>query len=276
MHCLGKRAIGQPKRCPSCDHSESEIVQRKYVVSELRKCLRCKLLFRYPLDSLGDNYEFYQDQYKQGFTSECPSEEELTALLRNGFKNHEKDYSAYLSVMQALGIGSGMRVIDYGCSWGYGSWQLQQAGYDVQGYELSLPRAEFGREHLRLPIVDSVGQIRGGADVFFSAHVLEHVPSIQEVVEQAKRWIKPGGWFIGFTPNGSDEFRRRNEAGFRTLWSRVHPNVLTGEFYQQLFPENPVLLASDPYPIDILRQWDRKSRVVLPLSGTELLSAVIL
>lgn len=127
-------------RCPSCGSTESGLVQRKYFVTELRKCRQCKLLYRYPTDSEEDNSAFYQNSYDEGFTTNLPSEAELKILLLRGFQGHEKDSGTYLEVMRALKVRPGSKVIDFGCSWGYGSWQLQQAGFSVQGYEISRAR----------------------------------------------------------------------------------------------------------------------------------------
>jgi 2-polyprenyl-3-methyl-5-hydroxy-6-metoxy-1,4-benzoquinol methylase len=271
-----KRLRGQPKRCPSCGGPQSDFVQRKYLVTELRKCRSCRLLFRYPFDTAEENQRFYQEDYSQGFTSDCPSDDELRQLLETGFRNHQKDYSIYLKVLQALGIMPGARLVDFGSSWGYGVWQFQQAGYEVQGFEISRSRARFGREKLGVNIADSFDQISGDADAFFSAHVLEHVPSIQEVIAKAAGCVKPRGLFVAFTPNGSADFRRQNEADFRKLWNKAHPNFLTNEFYERVFAEKPLLLASHPYEFEQIGAWDRRARRSLSLAGNELLGVTVL
>jgi len=215
-------------------------------------------------------------RYSQGFTTDFPEDDELERLKQSRFRNHEKDYSVYLQVLKALGITPGVRVIDFGCSWGYGTWQLQQAGYQVQGYEISQSRANYGIEKLRVPIVTSAEQIKGNFDVFFSAHVLEHVPSVQNVVTLARNLLKPKGIFIAFTPNGSAEFRRRDERRFRKLWGMVHPNVLDDEFYRTLFSGNPLVLASSPYDTEGIAHWKKSSLMVLSLAGDELMAASVL
>jgi hypothetical protein len=142
-----KRLSGLPIKCPSCGGMESGLVQRKYVVTELRKCSSCRLLFRYPGDSGDDNQEFYQVGYSQGPTTELPSPSQLSVFLKNGFRSDDPTITAYLNysrcveILRSLDVPVGARVVDFGSSWGYGTLQFQKAGYEAIGYEISEPRA---------------------------------------------------------------------------------------------------------------------------------------
>src|SRR5438093_11980901 len=140
--CLKKRVTGQTCRCPSCHCALSDLLAKKYLVSELRLCRQCKLLFRYPLDCEDETYAFYQSGYTQ---TDCPSDPELKELLSREFRAHERDYSEYISVLRDVGLMPGNRILDYGCSWGYGTWQLQAAGFNTQAFEISEPRARYAR-----------------------------------------------------------------------------------------------------------------------------------
>lgn len=111
--------------------------------------------------------------------------------------------------------------------------------------------------------------------MFFSSHVLEHVPSVRQVFKLARRVTKQGGLFIAFTPNGSEPFRRRDEQSFKWLWGEVHPNILTDEFYRNLFSGVPLLLASPPYDYREIGNWDRACRKEFELAGNELLAVAV-
>jgi len=261
--------------CPNCGSSHSILFERKYVVTELRECTDCRLLFRYPTDSESDNAAFYQQDYTEGFTTDCPTNEQLATLLKNRFRGTEKDYSTYISILRSLGVRPGAQVFDYGCSWGYGAWQLREAGYCLQGYEISKGRAAFANEKLGLNVSSSMPSAAASFDVFFSAHVLEHVPSIQHVIDSAKKLLRQGGLFVSFTPNGSEPFRRSNRLAFSTSWGKVHPNIITDTFYQKAFAASPLLLASSPFNLDVLTSWERRGNLLLDLSGPELLAAAV-
>ena len=138
------------------------------------------------------------------------------------------------------------KVLDYGCSWGYGVYQLCTAGYNTVGYEISVPRMRYGIEKLGITGFTDVGKITGDLDVFFSAHVLEHVPDLNAVFDVAKKLLKPGGIFIAVTPNGSVSFRKKMPFNFHRLWGKVHPILLTDEFITANLNQHLILMGSMP------------------------------
>ncbi len=266
---------GRGRACPSCGCTESSVAARKYVVTALRRCRACELLFRAPTTDAGESGRFYQRAYAQGFTTAMPAPAELEALTASGFRGTEKDYSTNVAVLQALGCGAGARVFDYGCSWGYGSWQLMRAGYSVSAFEISVPRADYARSRLGIDVHATLDAVRGPFDVFFSSHVLEHLPSVAEAIRLAKRLVRPGGWFVAHTPNGSEAYRVVNPRGWMGSWGLVHPNLLDDRFYLRAFGDVPLLIASSPYDfLAIARSSAQNSAepTVLDLRGPELLA----
>lgn len=275
MTCASKLATKERFYCPSCGFENAATISRKYVVTALKRCGRCDLLFRTPTTTSAENEAFYQESYHQGFTSDTPSDEALRSLIANNFAGSEKDYASYIKVLAALGAKPGDRLLDFGCSWGYGSWQLKKHGYDVVAFEISKPRCRYAREKLEVAAYDGLDDVKGeGFDVFFSAHVLEHVPAISDVFALARKKLKPGGLFLAFTPNGSSAYRNRQDGAWQQLWGMVHPNFLDDQFYRKAFPN--VLLASDPYDYEAIKaQWaDGKTPSRLKLDGVELMAAV--
>src|SRR5919109_1153406 len=111
-------------------------------------------------------------QFEQDFTTNCPDDHILTDLMRRQFKGTEKDYTVYIDVLKAVGIQPGRILYDYGCSWGYGSYQFAQAGYRVYSYEIGASRADFAAEKLGCQMLSEPEQIPDKADCFFSAHVI--------------------------------------------------------------------------------------------------------
>jgi len=271
--CVKKQLAGEGFACPSCGDSNFMFVDRKYLVTSLRRCKNCQLLFRAPTTNLEENALFYQDAYTQGFTTDIPSDLQLEKFLDNGFIGTERDYSTYIELVRNASDTNRNRVFDFGCSWGYGSWQFSQNGFDVESFEISKPRAEFARNRLGVKVHTSLSTVSGLFDVVFSAHVLEHVPSVQESIKFGFSILKPGGIFIAVTPNGSAEFRKRNPKSWHKLWGLVHPNFLDGGFYKSFFADNSYLLASSPYSIQEIKSWylHGNENCVGDLSGDELL-----
>jgi 2-polyprenyl-3-methyl-5-hydroxy-6-metoxy-1,4-benzoquinol methylase len=236
--------------CPNCGGSRSHLETRKYLVTQLRRCGDCQLLFRTPTDDPANNADFYEHDYAQGFTTDMPSDAALAELIRTSFVGTEKDYTYYIGVLAQLGLKAGDRIFDLGCSWGYGSYQLGKAGFSVTAFEVARSRKRYAVEKLRVDVVDDVRQasinLAGTFDCFFSSHVLEHVPSPGEAIEHAMRLLKLGGLFVSFTPNGSDAFRNAVPEHWNKLWGEVHPNFLDDRFLDWSFRQSPRAVGSSP------------------------------
>lgn len=272
MSSIKKRVLSQGNECPSCGSNLSKIVERKFLVTNLRRCEVCNLLFRTPTTTESENFDFYQEDYEQGFTTELPTEAELKELTNIKFKNTEKDYSVYINILKSINSVPGQKLLDYGCSWGYGSWQLQQAGYEVTSFEVSQFRRQYARENLGVDVKSSLEDIKGQFDIIFSSHVIEHLPSVSEYLEFAKNHLKPTGLLVTISPNGSECFKSSDPQTYTKFWGLVHPQFLDEKFYLQYFQNSSLLLASNPYDYSLISSWDKKSLCIGNLSGDELLS----
>jgi hypothetical protein len=236
-------------KCPNCGGDKSRIVDRKYLITQLRRCSNCQILFRTPTDDPADNASFYETEYNQGFTTDIPSDDELVQLKKSNFVGHEKDYSYYIRVLTQLGLKPGAKIFDYGCSWGYGSYQFIRAGFDVTSFEVAPTRRRFAHEKLGIATVDDMERaatdLALNFDCFFSAHVLEHVPSPAQSFSYAMSLLKLDGLFVSFTPNGSDA-RRAITPNWSSEWGEVHPNYIDDLFFDKSFKLTPRVVGSSP------------------------------
>ncbi len=200
---LAKAVRGGGRACPSCGSGVSIVVDRKYLITTLRRCGSCSLMFRAPTTTAEEFAVFYQDDYSEGFTTDLPSQADLDLLKQGHFKDSGKDYGKYIGVLQALGCRPGQLLLDYGCSWGYGGWQFAEAGFRVIGFEVSEGRCRYAQDMLGVNAASTIDRLpmQGEFDVFFSSHVLEHIPNLGEVLLLARTIVKPGGLFVAFTPN---------------------------------------------------------------------------
>ena len=230
--------------CPNCGALSEQVIDRKILFTTLRRCPSCRLLYRAPRDSKGQGSRFYQKKYHQGFTTEMPDEKKLQELIKREFRGGPRDYSSYLDLLDGLGIGRGSKVFEYGCSWGYGAWQMKNHGFEVQAYEISEPRCRYAREKLGIEAVIDPDQIQGLFHAVFSAHVLEHVDSVEAALSRQMQLLEPGGWLVGVTPNGSHPFRSAHPENFHRLWGLVHPQLLDDEFLSQRFKGLKLLMGS--------------------------------
>jgi len=233
------------------------------------------MMFRHPVDSIQENRDFYQEDYfeNDGITTFSPESDEVENLINDGLKGTSRDASRLLTAFTAL-VGSieGAMILDYGASWGYMSYQFSKAKMDVESYEISKPRAGFGNQSLKLDIRTSESDVRSNNSIFFSSHVIEHVPSPAKMLEYASQHITQNGFIFTLCPNGSDAFRKRMPKGFSLGWGKVHPNYLTETYFRQYFRDCPYFIASSPDGWSQLALWDQKSQLVSDdVSGNELL-----
>ena len=248
-----KRLTRSGSDCPCCAYPDSDVVSRKYGVTTLERCRNCRLLFRVPTVDPEKEAAFYQDEYEEGFTTATPTASELTELLDSGFVGSEKDIHHYLAVLAALSPGG--RIFDFGCSWGYGSWQMDRAGFEVESFEVSRPRRQYAATHLGVKTHDVLPEPTGEFDVFFSSHVLEHVPSPLDTIDFGLRMVKPGGFVVAFTPNACEPQRRADPKAWDMIWGRVHPCLPDDVFYLTNSVGRRTYLSGSPCDTSDIHRW---------------------
>jgi hypothetical protein len=157
-------------------------------------------MYRYPKDDARTNLKFYQRDYQQGLTTEMPDLAELSRLLAANFRGMAKDLG--VNVRIAKDQRENGRRLTHECSWGYGVHQFQRPGYGAIGFEISNPRAEYGRKH----------QLRGAFTT-------------------CKELLKPGGILVNFLPRtktlGSWVFGRVSRLARSIVWLWMRGSLLT-------------------------------------------------
>jgi SAM-dependent methyltransferase len=264
----------QRRACPYCGESTRlELLGRKKLVVEVIRCNACLMIFRYPLDTERDNFKHYQSEYQSIEVTELPSEAELARIKAQGFRG-SIDFSRKLDAVQAL--KSTGRALDFGCSWGYGVRQLADRGYDAIGFEVSKPRASFGRSRLAVEILDDTAALDAlpGAsfDLIFTNHVLEHLPNLGASLTLINRLLARDGLLFAVIPNFTGAAARNG-----AFWSWIgqdHPIAPTREFLGRALAEHKfgeVVFGSSPFDEVLavkLREHDFSS---LQTEGEELM-----
>ena len=277
LDCMTR--YGSDKRCPFCGSSRTVVIDSKAVFARLFECSDCHLYFRHPKDSKEASWIFYQNDYEEtDITRNIPAGAQLEEFKKSSFLNSGKDYSDRIQIIKLLcHQDTPIKVVDYGCSWGYASYQFLKVGFSVQSFEISKPMVERGNSLLGLDIKNDVDLLLPDNDVFFSAHVIEHVTDLVEFFQIAKKLLKKGGLMITYCPNGSDDFRSRKPEDFHSIWGMVHPNYLNVDFFKYVFKDVPYLITSSPYKnLDVFGGWNKFDQVVADTSGDELLAVGII
>jgi SAM-dependent methyltransferase len=227
------------------------MLRRKKIVLDIMQCDTCALIFRWPTDTPEEAHTYYQAAYTPEYPQvRLPDKTELNKLLSTNFADTPLDLNAKIRVLQSLRPGG--RVLDYGCSWGYGTYQLQQDGFSATGFEISKPRAQYARDQIGLRVLDSLSALAdlpgGSFDVIFSNHVLEHLPSIRDTFDLTRRLLTPEGLAFHVLPNFTGKAGR---SGLWIMWiGEEHPLAPTVEFFQRTLPHHGfrrVVLGSSPF-----------------------------
>lgn len=258
--------------CPSCKSTKCKVIDRKFLISRLFECQNCHLYFRHPVDSVDFNKNYYQEEYKQkgeGITTDIPLPEELELLKQKNFEGTTKSISEYIKIFNSM-FKHKIKIIDFGANWGYHSFQFKKAEYIVSSYEISVSRAKLGRKLLDIEIKTNVEDLPPDNDIFFSSHVIEHLPDIPYMIQLAKDKLNKEGVFVAECPNGSKEFREKNPKAFTLSWGEVHPNLISADYYKFMFKHNPYFITSTPFNINDIINWDKSSQVSKNLSGGQL------
>jgi hypothetical protein len=267
-------ASGQKVQCTYCKSENCLVIDRKYLLTKLMECQNCHLYFRYPVDKKEVNADFYQTEYKEkdNITTDLPDRALLEQMKIDHFNTGNKNGDRYLDLFSRLfPLEKSLRIVDYGCSWGYLTYQFKKAGHEVQGYEISRSRAVYGISNLEVEICSDENELRRGNHIFFSSHVIEHHPDIGAMIGLARSLLINGGYFIAFCPNGSPAYRIKNQEAFHHAWGKVHPNYLNADFYKHVFQELPYYIAGNPVNKENIHPLQQHETVIADLSGEELM-----
>ena len=231
-------------------------------------------MYRYPKDEVSNNLDFYQTDYQQGMTTEMPAPAELSYLLASSFRGSEKDLSVDVRIVQEQRESG--RLLDYGCSWGYGVYQFRQVGYDAIGFEISKPRAEYGRKHLQVEIIDAFAGLDalepGSFDVIHCSHVLEHLPELRSAFAIFQRVLKPSGILVIFVPHAGGKKARELGVRWGPMINEKHCLALDAAVFAHTLPRydlSPVF-GSSPYNLPLV-PYESAEQVEKALTGDELL-----
>ena len=157
------------------------------------------------------------------------------------------------------------RVLDFGCSWGYGLHQLTQAGYNAIGFEISEPRAAYGRRMIGAKILSKYSELdaqpAASFDVIYSYHVLEHLPILTGIFDRFARLLRTDGVLLMFTPNCGDGTGNLRD-GWKPHVGGVHTMALDTLFFRKVMPAHgfEAVTLTTPFTVEEVRKGASRHR----------------
>lgn len=226
--------------CPYCSSCFYTFMQRKKLLIQARKCLYCGLIYRWPVDIPEDTFSFYKKIYKKVEAPVAPpANTVLQQLIQQKFKGSAWDKTHRLYFIRRL-IEYRGKLLDFGCSWGYGTYQYADLGFKVVGLEIDKERANFGRVHLGLDLYSDWKEFEDQTyfEVILADHTLEHLNNLRETFDEFKKHSKTGTKLIIFVPNGGCVAARRLGVKWGPFIGESHAVALTMDWFFKNLPRH--------------------------------------
>lgn len=167
-------------------------------------CVRCGFEFVYPTPTVAQLAAYYDQSYAVPLTRDADNP-----------ARHRARLAELERWMPARG-----RLLEVGCSYGYGLAEAQARGWQVAGVELSPTASQYAREHFGLDVFSGDLLDAPLADASFDAavmwHVLEHTHDPRAQLERLHALLRPGGVLGLRVPNARSLGARA--AGRSWLW----------------------------------------------------------
>lgn len=227
-----QRVLGQPRNCPYCASTNTKSLGHRFFFLSLLRCEECGLMFRYPKQTDAWCKYFYMRTDTSG--DELPRVEDVRRLMNQKFVGTKYSVSRLIDLFSTINRG---RLLDYGCSWGYGVWQYRDNGYDAVGFDLSKPKAMFGMSELGVPIIDDFTELESlsasSFDYVVACHVLEHLPQIDNMLRLFSRLLRAGGKLVVLVPNADCTLAQEGNRLWPYMISREHNLALDAAWFQR-------------------------------------------
>ncbi len=205
-------------RCALCNSDDAQLLfskKDKFLISEadfkVVQCKRCGLIYVNPRPPESEIANFYPETYSWKETLRADSF--ITRFLRTLEKTYRYHLLRYEvnKVLRNTGLTKA-KVLDIGCGAGDRLKIFKEKGFDTYGVDISTS-AIYAKETLGLNVINSDLASARYPDDYFDAvtmyNVLEHLHKPVEMLKEAQRILKKGGFLVIQVPNtDSLQFKR--------------------------------------------------------------------
>ena len=166
--------------------------QARGLSTTVMQCRSCNLVFSSPLpipDNINDHYGVPPESY--WIPEYFQVHDDYLARQISTFQQLHHTPAASHGALQALDVGAGI---------GKGMIAMERAGFEVQGFEPSLPfyeraieRMKIAPERIRVGSIEENDYAAESFDFIVFGAVLEHVYDPSAAILKAMGWLKAGG-----------------------------------------------------------------------------------
>jgi len=189
--------------CPVCEGdslSTFKGIKDHFLSQEtfhLSQCKKCGFVFTNPRPDENELEKYYQsDEY----FSHSKKKKGLISFLYDTVKKYALE-NKYKLISEIIPTG---KILDIGCATGEFLNVFQQKGWTCYGIEPAKNPRDFAIENYNLDVRDenAINNFdKETFDVITMWHVLEHVPKLNERIEQIYKLLKPDGLLLIALPN---------------------------------------------------------------------------
>lgn len=164
----------------------------------LVRCRHCGLVYLNPRPTPEEIGAFYPPEYDPFL----PAIEDEPSRFRR-LDRRFRQFRQCREVMRYANRPGQM--VDVGCATGTFLEGMRQRGWQVQGVELTPWAASYARQRLGLDVftgtLEAAGFSASSFDLVTMWDVLEHVYNPWQTLQEIRRILKPGGWFVFSIPD---------------------------------------------------------------------------
>lgn len=121
--------------------------------------------------------------------------------------NNEEMYGALFSALAELDPHKEAQILEIGSGLGYTTYALSQAGYKIEGLDISNAAVETAISHFGLhyihSTVEELAKTEKRYHIIYATELIEHIESPEEFITSCFALLHPGGSLVLTTPNKS-------------------------------------------------------------------------
>jgi len=196
--------------CNLCGHADTEPILSKHSIGVVR-CRCCGLIFAESMQHHTDLIKHYSDEYFEPY-------------LKTEAIHQKKRFSRRITEIKAQ-LFPGL-LLDIGCGAGFFLKLAAEAGYSVEGVEISPYAVDYARNKLGLSVF--LGDLQAAAlspesfDIITLWHVLEHVRDPREFLAQVYALLKSKGLLALEVPNVGSSAARISGTEWELMSPKEH------------------------------------------------------
>jgi 2-polyprenyl-3-methyl-5-hydroxy-6-metoxy-1,4-benzoquinol methylase len=187
--------------CPVCGgHNFKEKAKSKdYTVSQqefkIAQCTSCELGVTSPRPDTIELGKFYQSEDYISHTSKAASFIDRIYLIA-------RNYTLNWKFRLIKNLTHQKRLLDFGCGTGDFLSYMSTKGYDINGVEPSAEARKKANAHYdATKVYESLSELRQEFDIITLWHVIEHVPDLNQTINELRSRLKPDGLMLIAVPN---------------------------------------------------------------------------